>query len=68
MIDATVMPHHLYRHSSEVQSRAVSNTVSGAGHHHFQAFLRPGRAWEETITTDAQRSGLPGVVNKKRTC
>jgi manganese transport protein len=29
MIGATVMPHNLYLHSSLVQSRAVSNTVTG---------------------------------------
>ena len=29
MIGATVMPHNLYLHSSLVQSRAVSNTITG---------------------------------------
>ena len=31
IIGATVMPHNLYLHSSLVQSRAVSNTVTGKG-------------------------------------
>jgi manganese transport protein len=31
IIGATVMPHNLYLHSSLVQSRAVSNTITGKG-------------------------------------